>query len=530
MRGDGSGAGRVTEGITGLDFDGPFRRGRSYHEPKAVAEGFMAKRVAVSALLLAAISGFAFGQQAGQKPGPQSGPQAGEKSGQQVARKSAGPVKNSDVIDMTKAGLRTHTILLRIKQGPDSFDTSPQALIQLQKAGVNPTVIDAVLLAKRSAPKPHPKPPVVHVDMSGAVVLTGGALLEKALDAFGPREELAKVNSIRWAANVVETTADGHTASYTEQREESYPGRLYMTVLGSSGASEKLVITPDFSYETADNLTRAIGSESAAPYREQMRFDPAYIAQHLQDYATEVIAGEANGDDPADVLKISLGEADYLWRIDAATGRLISSQLQLKSGDVVTREYSDYRPVGDLSFPFAWRTTERGRTIETTVREYDVNPEGSEVLFERPANLSGTELNFRVVDTQAVSHGQEVGGGGFTGCQLSQAANASVVNALDDVDFAKGLMPSNLQMTCNSWDTAKFFPHKLNAMLVEASDGKAYILTCDEGTRWSKCYPLHAGQVFHATRTETGISVEGMDGKGREEEVNYTIAQAETLP
>jgi hypothetical protein len=439
-------------------------------------------------------------------------------------------VKNSDVIDMTKAGLRTHTILLRIRQGPDSFDTSPQALIQLQKAGVNPAVIDAVLLARRSAPKPRPKPPVVHVDAPGATVLTGGALLEKALDAFGAREELAKVNSIRWAANVVETTADGHSTSYTEQREEWYPGRLYMTVLGSSGASEKLVITPDFSYETAENLTRAIGSESAAPYREQMRFDPTYIAQHLADYATDVIAVEANGDAPVDVLRISLGSAYFLWRIDAATGRLISSQFPMKSGDVVTREYSDYRPVGDLSFPFAWRTTERGRTIETTVREYEVNPEGNEVLFESPGKISGAELNFRVVDAQSVSHGQEIGGGGYTGCQLSQAMNTSVVNAFDDVDFAKGLTPSNLQMTCNSWDTTKFFSHKLDAMLVEASDGKAYILTCDEGTRWSKCYPLHAGQVFHATRTETGISVEGVDGKGKEEEVNYSVAQAETLP
>jgi hypothetical protein len=433
---------------------------------------------------------------------------------------------------MTKAGIRTRTILLRIRQGPDSFDTSPQALIQLQKAGVNPEVMDTILLlARRSAPKPRPKPPVI-VQSSEALtaeVPTGGALLEKALGAFGPRDELEKVNAIRWAGTAVETTADGHTTSFTEQREEGYPGRLYMTVLGPAGALDKLVITPDFSYETSDRLTRAIGGESAEPYRQQIKFDPAYIAQHAQDYSVTLLGVEKKEDASVSVLKISLGSADYLWRIDSDTGRVLSIQYQMRSGEMVTREYSDYRPVGDLSFPFEWRTTVRGHTIETKVNEYEVNPEGDGPLFERPANLSGTTLNFRVLDSQSIAHSQELGGDSATGCQLSQAANTSAVDPLDDVNFAEGTTPSNLQMTCNSWDTTKFWPRKLNAMLVMSSDDNAYILTCDQGPR-SKCAPLHAGQVFEATRSETGITVVGMDVKGKEQEVNYSIAQAEKLP
>lgn len=149
----------------------------------------MVRRLAGFLALAMAISGVAFGQQSGRKP--------------------AVPVKNSDVIEMTKAGIRTHTILLRIHQGPDSFDTSPQALIQLQKAGVKPEVMDTILLlAKRSAPKSHPKPLVTApAGPPPAAAPTAGALLEKALNTFGPREELEKVNAIRWAGTVVETTA-----------------------------------------------------------------------------------------------------------------------------------------------------------------------------------------------------------------------------------------------------------------------------------------------------------------------------------
>lgn len=471
----------------------------------------MARRLAVFLVLAMAISGFASGQQSGRKP--------------------VVPVKNSDVIDMTKAGIKTHTILLRIRQGPDSFDTSPQALIQLQKAGVNPEVMDTILLlARRSAPKVHAKPFVVlPAKPPAAEAPTGEALLEKALDAFGPREELEKVNAIRWVGTAVETTADGHTTSFAEQREEWYPGRLYMTVLGPAGALDKLVITPDFSYETSDGLTRAVGGESAAPYRQQIRFDPAYIAQHTQDYSIAVLGVEKKDDASTAVLDISRGDADYLWKIDADTGRLLSIQYRMSSGEMVTREYSDYQPVGDLSFAFEWRTTVRGHTFETTVHEYDVNPEDDKALFVRPGNLSGTTLSFRVLDSQSIAHGQEMDGNSATSCQLSQAANTSAVNPLDDVSFAEGTTPSNLQMTCNSWDTTKFWPRKLNAMLVMGSDGSAYILTCDQGPR-SKCAPLHAGEVFQAMRTETGIAVAGVDVKGKEQDVTYSIAQAEKLP
>ena len=62
-----------------------------------------------------------------------------------AAQEAKKPLTNADVIEMSKAGLPERTIVLAIQKGPTSFDTSPQALIQLKNQGVSPTVLDAML-------------------------------------------------------------------------------------------------------------------------------------------------------------------------------------------------------------------------------------------------------------------------------------------------------------------------------------------------------------------------------------------------
>jgi hypothetical protein len=62
-----------------------------------------------------------------------------------AAQEAKKPLTNADVIEMSKAGLPERTIVLAIQKGPTSFDTSPQALIQLKNQGVSPAVLDAML-------------------------------------------------------------------------------------------------------------------------------------------------------------------------------------------------------------------------------------------------------------------------------------------------------------------------------------------------------------------------------------------------
>ena len=434
-----------------------------------------------------------------------------------VAQNSQASLKNADILQMMKSGLGRRTIVLLIQQGPCNFDTSPQALIKLKKAGVSEMVIDAMLTSTRTVLKPVDAP------------LSGEALLQKALDALGPREAVANIHAIRWSGSVVETV-NGESTPFEETRTEVYPDHVYLSVRSYVGPDAKLVVAPGYGYQSVDNLTRAIGSASADAYRQQVRFEPAYIAQHAGAYVLTPLASVELDGVPIDVLKISLGAAEYVWRIDARTGVLLSVQCHMKSGEMITREYSDYRQVGEVQLPFKWSTTEDGRSTETTIKQYEINPAIDSEVFQRPENLSGKALNVRVLDSRSVPHAQELGGNFSTACLLSQARNTSVVDPLNDIHFEKGTAPSNLKMDCNSWDATKLWPRKLNAMLVMASDGNAYLLTCDTEAMGSKCFPLTTGQVFRAMHTDTGIAVLGTNTKGKEQEVDYSIVQAESLP
>jgi hypothetical protein len=63
----------------------------------------------------------------------------------------AAPLTNDDVIKMSKAGLNEAVIITAIENSEPKFDSTPQGLIDLSKAGVTQDVINA-LIKRNSAP------------------------------------------------------------------------------------------------------------------------------------------------------------------------------------------------------------------------------------------------------------------------------------------------------------------------------------------------------------------------------------------
>ena len=55
------------------------------------------------------------------------------------------PLRNSDVVEMFKAGLPESTIVLSIQRSRSDFDVSPEALIKLKKEGATEKILDAML-------------------------------------------------------------------------------------------------------------------------------------------------------------------------------------------------------------------------------------------------------------------------------------------------------------------------------------------------------------------------------------------------
>lgn len=89
------------------------------------------------------------------------------------------PITNADIVNMTKQNFDPSLIVKDIQSSNTDFDTSPQALIDLKNAGVDKSVMDAMLSAQ--ARKPSDAVDAVHSTPTSA----GGATSDNANQACG---------------------------------------------------------------------------------------------------------------------------------------------------------------------------------------------------------------------------------------------------------------------------------------------------------------------------------------------------------
>ena len=150
--------------------------------------------------------------------------------------------------------------------------------------------------------------------------------------------------------------------------------------------------------------------------------------------------------------------------------------------------------------------------------------------FSPPAGRPAAGLRIKVLQEQSVPYVQQSGGGVSTTCSIAGSANTSInATAMGNYTFGNASTNLGLTMRCSSYDTTVRWPHVLNAMFVEASDGNAYIIACDRAWRWSKCVPLRAGEIFNAELTNKGMAVQAYNTKGQESEPAYTILQSRSV-
>jgi hypothetical protein len=69
-----------------------------------------------------------------------------------LAGQTQKPLTNADIVNMTKQGFEAALIVKDIQSSATNFDTSPQALIDLKNAGVDQSVIAAMLSAQAAKP------------------------------------------------------------------------------------------------------------------------------------------------------------------------------------------------------------------------------------------------------------------------------------------------------------------------------------------------------------------------------------------
>lgn len=149
-----------------------------------------------------------------------------------------------------------------------------------------------------------------------------------------------------------------------------------------------------------------------------------------------------------------------------------------------------------------------------------------------PSSSQEYSLMLKVLQTEQVPYVVQYGGGQVsTSCSINGTTTTTgTAIASGNVAFGNATSYSNLSMNCNSYQSPPMaWRHVLNAMLVVASNGNAYIMACDAAWRWSKCRGLVIGDTFRAKMVPKGLAVEYFDNKGKSKEATYAILQAKVL-
>jgi hypothetical protein len=461
------------------------------------------------------------------------------------AQDSRKPITNSDVLSMTKAGLKEQTIVLAIEQGPSKFDTSPQALVNLKSAGVLDAVLNAMIVAANKNPQesavttPSTSSPIGVPNSPEAL-----KLVEEALNAYGMRDKLTSVKAYRMVGSTSENRS-GAIIAYEFELQVVYPDRAYFEIHDSAGAITKVVVTPQAAYVSNGQARSELAAAQAGEQRTMLKFDLAYVAQHMTEFTFSVDSHERVGANECERLRVRRNDgAEQFWSVDL-NGKIVRRIEHHLTGDS-TVDYSEFQWADGLNIGFRRRiTSSNGITQDTTIKQYQVNPSSyylnaalsdstnaqqspASNPFPAPADNGG--LTLRVLEAQSVPYVQKLGGSPSTSCNITGGSNTNMsASTIGNYTYGNASTTTGLHMNCNSYDTTMNWPHILNVMLVVASDGNAYMIACDRAWAWSKCVPLRSGDTFNARSTSKGFAVQAVNAKGKESEPTYVILQSKAL-
>lgn len=223
----------------------------------------------------------------------------------------------------------------------------------------------------------------------------GKALLAKVIEALGGAERVRQVKAVRAKVSLTVQTPQGEMALDGEGYSV-FPDRVVEKMTTPVGEMT-MVVSPEGSFMSTPMGTRDLPGAQKERMLTELRTDPLYVAQHADDskFIFAAAGTEKVGDVDAAILDIDADGAQVRWLVDAQTGRLLRRSSHAAPtgppGEEVS-DFSDWRTVEGVSFPFKETTTRNGqRTSSEEVKEIEVNPKIDSKIFEKPASnaLSG---------------------------------------------------------------------------------------------------------------------------------------------
>lgn len=215
----------------------------------------------------------------------------------------------------------------------------------------------------------------------------GKALAAKVAEAMGGLNKLQSVKSLR--VNFTESGPAGEMATPIEMTI-AFPDRMHLSIPTPQGTLA-IVVSSDAGFMSAQNAgVRDLPAEQKTETLTQVRHDPIYLMQHVNDPAiTFTAAGtEKIGDVEAAVVDVGGSVPWIRWYVDPKSGRILRESYKGmgQSGPFQGEtELSDWRTTDGITVPYLHRNKQDGK--DSSKVEYtavQINPTIDPALFEKP--------------------------------------------------------------------------------------------------------------------------------------------------
>ncbi len=215
----------------------------------------------------------------------------------------------------------------------------------------------------------------------------GKALAAKVAEAMGGLNKLQSVKSLR--VNFTESGPGGEMATPIEMTI-AFPDRMHLSIPTPQGTLA-VVVSSDAGFMSAQNGgVRDLPPEQKTETLTQVRHDPIYLTQHVNDPAiTFTAAGtEKIGDVEAAVVDVGGAVPWIRWYVDPKSGRILREFYKGmgQSGPFEGEtELSDWRTTDGITVPYLHRNKQDGK--DSSKVEYtavQINPTIDPTLFEKP--------------------------------------------------------------------------------------------------------------------------------------------------
>ena len=234
-----------------------------------------------------------------------------------------------------------------------------------------------------------PEPEVERAEVTAEGEARARELLDRAVSAIGGAEALDRARSLAVSATVEQQTPQGamdiavaetHLFPDRYRQEVTLPfGTMSMVLSGDGG----FAVTPQGVVDIPPSQLAALRKNASRNVLALLRArnEPGFVATVLSPV-------ELDGT-PLERLQIEVAGEVTVVALESESGRIrqVSYQGQGPTGapGEVVETYSDWREVGDLSYPFAVVGTFDGEQMQrVTVQGVEIDGEVDESTFERP--------------------------------------------------------------------------------------------------------------------------------------------------